>query len=200
MKLLSILLGITTLFISTSFSPSAKSVIVIDAAHGGNDNGAATPNVMEKQITLIIAQKIKTLNQDKDIEVVLIRNQDEDLSLEQRNKKIQELKPSLVISLHANFSNSDIAKSGIEIIVSKKNKHYNISSDRANRLMKDWINEGKRNVSISDKELQILSNANCSAMAIELGYLSNEKDRNYLMSNTGQEEIAKTINSFLSTQ
>jgi N-acetylmuramoyl-L-alanine amidase len=200
MKLYSVLLGIATLLFSTSFSPSSKSVIVIDAAHGGSDNGSVTPNVMEKQITLSIAQKIKALNQDKDIEVILIRNQDEDMSLEQRNKKIQDLKPSLVISLHANFTNNDISKSGTEIFVSKQNKYYDVSSNQAQQLMKVWSGQGKTDITISDKNLNLLSKANCPAMAIELGYLSNEKDRNYLISNSGQEEIAKTINTFLAKQ
>ncbi|MES2478537.1 MAG: N-acetylmuramoyl-L-alanine amidase [Bacteroidota bacterium] len=200
MKLYRVLLGIAALIISTSFSPSTKSVIVIDAAHGGSDNGSVTPNVMEKQITLSIAQKIKALNDDRDIEVVLIRNQDEDMSLEQRNKKIQNLKPSLVISLHANFTNEDITKSGTEIFISKQNKHYDVSSNQAQLLLKVWTGQGKNDITILDKNLNLLSNANCPAMAIELGYLSNEKDRNYLMSNSGQEEITKTINTFLAKQ
>lgn len=201
MKFQTILVGALALLLSSSFSSkTSKSIIVIDAAHGGNDNGSVTPNISEKEITLSVAQKIKALNQDKDIEILLIRNIDEYMSIEQRSKKIQELKPAMVISLHANFTNADMTKSGIEIIVTEQNKHYKTSLLQANQLMKNWVEKGKNNTSVLNKNLHLLRDADCPAMAIEMGYISNETDRNYLMSAAGQEEIAKTISAFIVKQ
>lgn len=199
MKKLISLISVTALFLSSSFTniPS-KSVIVIDAGHGGQDNGSIVNRVKEKDITLSIAQKIKTLNQRKDITLVLIRDKDEDMSLEARAKKIQELKPKLVISLHANYTDQDEDKQGLEVYVSKQSKFYTASLAQANKMVQSFKQDKELNIPVLEKNLLVLNAATCPAMSMELGYLTNDTERNYLASKEGQEEIAKKILAFIS--
>jgi N-acetylmuramoyl-L-alanine amidase len=44
----------------------------------------------------------------------------------------------------------------------------------------------------------ILKKSECPTLVVELGFLSNEKDRNYVNTEKGQTEIAKTILQFVS--
>jgi N-acetylmuramoyl-L-alanine amidase len=80
--------------------PAAFSV-VIDPGHGGNDVGARiAPNVLEKNLTLALARRLRLELQTRHIAVTLLRDGDTDISLEQRVAMTNLARPSLCISLH----------------------------------------------------------------------------------------------------
>lgn len=102
--------------LSFSFSKEKK-VVVIDAGHGGTDLGANREGINEKEIVLNIAKKIKLLNQNQNLEIILTRDDDTYPSLTDRTKKINELKPDYSISLHVNNSPRKIVDSkGMEVL------------------------------------------------------------------------------------
>ncbi|GEM47948.1 N-acetylmuramoyl-L-alanine amidase family protein [Deinococcus cellulosilyticus] len=57
--------------------------VVIDAGHGGNDPGMVG-FITEKEVTLDVALKLKEILRKKNVEVVLTRDEDEDLSPDKR--------------------------------------------------------------------------------------------------------------------
>lgn len=87
--------------------PSAKKlrdvIIAVDAGHGGKDPGAiGYAGSKEKDVTLQIAKVIaKTINQQKGMKAVLIRQDDRYISLRQRLAKAREYKADLFMSIHA---------------------------------------------------------------------------------------------------
>jgi N-acetylmuramoyl-L-alanine amidase len=197
MKKIATILFTAILFFNCSFTniPS-KSIIVIDAAHGGKDLGATISKVQEKDITLSIAKKILELNKRKDIKIVLLRDKDELLTQEAKAKKIKELNPKIIISLHANYSKLDGNRSGMEFFVTKESKFYRSSLAQANRIKNIFYSDTKTNNSIQEKNFLLFNSAPCPAVAIELGYLSNTKEREYLNSKEGQIEIAQKLLSY----
>ena len=78
-------------------------VVVIDAGHGGGDPGAEGPaGTLEKSVTLAAALQFeKALKETGRYKVVLTRNNDSRLSLQQRYRLAREALPDLFISLHA---------------------------------------------------------------------------------------------------
>lgn len=78
--------------------------VVIDAGHGGKDTGAIENNVREKDVNLAVALKLaKLLNKkDKDLKVVLTRDKDVFLTLQQRADIANNAKADLFISIHTN--------------------------------------------------------------------------------------------------
>jgi N-acetylmuramoyl-L-alanine amidase len=78
--------------------------IVIDPGHGGDDRGAAgSAGTLEKQITLDVARRVKALIEARlGIRVVLTREDDRRVSLDQRAALANNSKAGLLISLHAN--------------------------------------------------------------------------------------------------
>ena len=149
-----------------------KKTIVIDVSHGGKDHGTIASGFKEKEIALNIANKIKELNQNSNVEIVLTRNSDDFISLSERAKIINDLKPEFVISIHAN-SASNNNESGIEIYISDKNNHKEKSENLALKLFYSF---NEQSVKIKKADFYLLKNVEYPIALVELGYLTNEND------------------------
>ncbi len=89
--------------------------IVIDPGHGGRDKGAISSNgIFEKDIVLSLAQRLKNaLEKETDMKVLLTRNDDRFLTLEERTALANAKRADLFISIHTNaHRNREV--SGIE--------------------------------------------------------------------------------------
>jgi N-acetylmuramoyl-L-alanine amidase len=80
--------------------------IVIDPGHGGHDLGTVGPGgLMEKDLVLSLARSLQKIVQEKlGAEVVLTREDDTFIPLEERTAIANQHKADLFISLHANSS------------------------------------------------------------------------------------------------
>jgi N-acetylmuramoyl-L-alanine amidase len=82
--------------------PNAKKVIVIDAGHGGKDSGALGASRHEKDLTLAAAKSLRDrLLQTGRYKVVMTRDTDVFVPLEQRVQIARRANADLFISLHA---------------------------------------------------------------------------------------------------
>ena len=91
-----------------AISPSARRpqaptfLVVIDPGHGGTDTGARiTPILSEKEITLALARRLRQELQARHVAVIMLRDSDSDLSLDQRVAATNLARPWVFISLHA---------------------------------------------------------------------------------------------------
>jgi len=76
--------------------------VKIDPAHGGNDAGARiAPNRLEKDLTLLLAKKLRQELQTRRIAVTLLRDNDSDPSSDQRAAAVNLARPSVFVTLHA---------------------------------------------------------------------------------------------------
>lgn len=80
--------------------------IVIDAGHGGDENGAKGPNgTLEKQVTLSVARRLKAALEGRlGVRVILTRDGDTTIGLDERAAMANNNKADLFVSLHANAS------------------------------------------------------------------------------------------------
>jgi N-acetylmuramoyl-L-alanine amidase len=80
--------------------------VVIDPGHGGRDPGALGPmGLKEKTVVLDVAKRVKTLlEKEKDFRVVLTREEDKFLALNERTKLANQAGGKLFISIHCNSS------------------------------------------------------------------------------------------------
>ena len=89
--------------------------IVIDPGHGGKDPGAVGKRSREKDIVLDIAKKLKKELEEKlDIQVLLTRDKDEFISLQDRTNFANYNNADLFISLHCNASHNKNSN-GVEV-------------------------------------------------------------------------------------
>lgn len=108
--------------------------IVIDAGHGGRDPGAVGPRgTKEKDITLKLARKLKTkLEKDFGYQVVLTRNNDRYLQLDERTAIANVEKADLFVSIHAN-ANRNRKRYGMETYVMNARASNRYASEVAAR-------------------------------------------------------------------
>ncbi|MEG2510653.1 MAG: N-acetylmuramoyl-L-alanine amidase [Chryseobacterium sp.] len=173
-----------------SFSTETKKIIVIDAGHGGNDFGANVNGISEKDMVLNIAQQIKKAS-DKDgkYEVILTRSDDTYATLAERTEQINKLNPEMVISLHINRTpEANTNKSGHEIFIQNTQESKNLAQKLSKKLGE---------CSIKEENLHILRNSKSPAVLVELGYINNTKEREYMNSSDGQREIAQKFADFI---
>lgn len=80
--------------------------IVIDAGHGGHDDGTIGPNgTLEKDVVLDVALRLSKLVQSRmSAEVVLTRSDDTFIPLQERTAIANDRKADLFLSIHANSS------------------------------------------------------------------------------------------------
>lgn len=101
-----ILVSLLSAFSISAFALPQKETftVVIDAGHGGKDFGAIDNNLKEKDINLSVAKKLasKIKKGCKDVNVVLTRDNDSFLSLQDRAKVANDNKGNLFISIHTN--------------------------------------------------------------------------------------------------
>lgn len=185
------LLLISSLALSTaiafSFS-SSKKIVVIDAGHGGVDHGVSREGILEKDVVWKIAQKIKNQNPNENLEIIFTREGDTYPSLADRTSFINKVKPDLVVSLHVNsvYSNSD--RKGVEVYVQE---------NEVSRKLGEQLSQKFDNARVAQHNLYILKNSQAPALLLEVGFMSNADDREYISSEKGQTEIANRILDFL---
>lgn len=84
----------------------AKTIIVLDPGHGGFESGAAGPSgLLEKDVALALATRLKSvLQQDRTVSVVLTRDDDRHLPLDERTAIANHNRADLFISIHLTAS------------------------------------------------------------------------------------------------
>ena len=82
-------------------------VVVLDAGHGGHDEGATGPSGLhEKDLVLDVTRKLARRLELRGIKVILTRQKDRFLSLEERTAVANDARADLFVSVHANASRS----------------------------------------------------------------------------------------------
>jgi N-acetylmuramoyl-L-alanine amidase len=97
--------------------PRTVSRVVLDPGHGGSDRGARGPSGLEeKDVVLDIAHRVAPVLAAQGIQVVLTREDDHFVSLEERTARANAFGADLFVSLHCNASEGR-ARRGIESYV-----------------------------------------------------------------------------------
>ncbi|MBL7878698.1 MAG: N-acetylmuramoyl-L-alanine amidase, partial [Chryseobacterium gambrini] len=135
-------------------------------------------------IVLNIGKEIQKFNNSQDqYEVILTRDNDTYSQLSDRTTLINKLNPEMVISLHVNSSpKSESTEQGAEL--------YTQNTEDSKKLA-DRISKKFNTLKIEEKNLHILRESKAPTVLMELGYINNTKDREYLTSEKGQKEIAQ---------
>jgi len=131
-----VVLGSAAPAASETASQAAFARVVIDAGHGGKDEGATGKNgVLEKEIVLDVSRRLAKLLEANRLDVILTRDTDRFVPLEVRTARANDARGDLFVSIHANAASARQAR-GIET--------YFVSleaSDAASRLVADRENE-----------------------------------------------------------
>lgn len=89
---------------SVASNSNKNFTVVLDAGHGGHDVGATDNNLKEKDINLAVSQKVAALLKKKmnNVKVVMTRDDDTFISLQERANIANRNHANLFISIHTN--------------------------------------------------------------------------------------------------
>lgn len=180
-----------------------EKIVVLDAGHGGADNGNEEHGLVEADFALFIAEEVQSSLEDSDIRVYCTRQDDRDVDTAQRISFINELRPDFVVSIHLN-SSPDIEKYGTEVWYSAD---YVIpgfgNAELADTLERNVVTavDGRANgllaYSAADAEedaaKQLLTGVRVPTAVLQAGYLTNARERELLMQPEYQKRIAEGI-------
>lgn len=195
---------------TAGYAQTAKHIVVIDAAHGGDDAGAlGVDGAAEKDVTLAIALALqKELAKGGNVEALLTRNTDQTLSLEERKKIILKTNPTLVLSLHANAGFGKTA-TGFELYYSgfakagaanktaagaPDNRHLNDTVKLARLVQKNleslFPRQGR---GLREAGIPLAEGLSVPVLIVELGFITNADGKKKLTSGKTQMEIAGAL-------
>ena len=119
--------------------------ICLDPGHGGSDLGAVgRSNLLEKDLTLKVAKKLKVIIESKlGLHVVMTRESDEEVSLNSRVAKANNQKAQMFVSIHVNSSYRKAARGPETYYVSLKATDQDafLLSQKENSAFKEEINK-----------------------------------------------------------
>jgi N-acetylmuramoyl-L-alanine amidase len=195
-----ILLFIITIF-CLSFAQAQTLTILIDPGHGGSDPGheSSNPNhLKEKELNLIIAKKVGAYLTEKlsHLNILYTRTEDTYPTLDQRVAQANSQHVDIFLSIHCNASGNknthgtethvhDMGASKSVKLAAKIEEEFSSKGGRKSRGVKDT----------DDREysLQVLKYTQMTGVLVECGFLTNEKEANYLNTLAGQEVLASAI-------
>ena len=208
MKRIPLLLLIFILSVSCFARQLRPLVWVLDAGHGGKDQGTCLKNVLEKDLTLNLTNRVAELirKNKPGIKLILTRTDDTFVSLDERCQIANRNRADLFLSIHINFAQNNRLLSGTETFHANKKgaksivqaSHLERNADKSELLawllQKSYYESGRpadRGARASN--LYVLLNTEMPAALTEVGFLSNVSDAAYLQSERGQKQIALDI-------
>ena len=194
------------------YMPVTNKVIVLDAGHGGIDSGTLSSDktVVEKEINLLITHKIRELLESSGAHVILTREDDSSLYVEDGNKTIrqkynenlknrkqiiEDSNADMFVSIHMNALTGEGASKyyGAQTFYpSGKEDSIKLSKTIQQELKRVVDNTNNREIKPRD-DLYLLKDNKIPSILIECGFLSNEKEAKLLTNEEYQEKIAWAI-------
>lgn len=201
--LLSVILGVGVVkVVSMEAIPKTEYVVVIDAGHGGRDEGCSGINgSKESNINLTIAKKLKKDLETLGIRVVLTRSDNNGLyksnvdnykqsDMSERVKIIEESNADMVISIHCN-SYVDSTVSGAQVYYHEGDEIGKEFAEAVQGQLKNQLQNAREEIGKGDYYL--LKETNIPAIIVECGYLSNAQDEENLNDDAFQGRISYAI-------
>lgn len=179
-------------------------LVVIDAGHGAADSGKVGINdVLEKDINLSIALRLKELLEQQDIKVVMTREDDEGTypktgsnrkmrDMQKRVELINKEQPALTVSIHQN-SYPDEGVSGPQTFYYEGSNESKAAAEILQKQLITTLQPSKERVAKSNTAYYLLKNTNYPVVIVECGFLTNQKEAKLLCEEEYQQRAAWAI-------
>ena len=168
---------------------AGEKVIVIDAGHGGTDCGATRAGIKESDITLNVALRLEAILKQKGYKVYMTRRSDQTVSLQERVDIAEGKDEDVFVSIHVN-SSENTSPVGTETHYYHQYS-YNLAKCIQAELAKNVTESPNRGLIKS--RFYVINHTTKPAVLVEIGFISNEKERMQLVSADRQQRTAKAI-------
>ena len=183
-------------------------IIIIDAGHGGHDQGTQSQmyKYQEKHLTLATAMMVRDHLENHGFRVVMTRRRDIFIPLENRSKTANKPRHTLFVSIHFNAAANRKAE-GVEIFFYQPNssgdqERAKASKHLAEAVLKNIIKSTHApSRGVKKGNFHVIRKTTIPSILVEGGFLTNKdemlklKDPKYL--NRIAWGVAKGIENFL---
>ncbi len=209
--------------------------VVLDPGHGGIDPGAERDGLVEKQLVLEVALKLREQLRREGVNVVMTRERDAFVSLEARTAIAHQAEGSLFISLHADalsqggasgatvYTLSDKASDEASALLAARHNRSDIlagvdltgADDQVTSVLLDLARQETepRSVALAKDVItamdaaggpmnrkpwrkagfSVLKSADIPSVLVELGFLSDERDRKNLANKEWRQRMTVAL-------
>ncbi|MFD1039119.1 N-acetylmuramoyl-L-alanine amidase CwlD [Virgibacillus byunsanensis] len=186
--------------------PLSGKTIVLDPGHGGPDGGAVGKDqTLEKEISLEVAKKLQDYLQQAGALVYLTREKDEDLADEEtkglaRRKAedirrrldfIHDKKADFFLTIHLNALPSGKWSGAQTFYYSKHDESKHLAKMVQSEIIRNLENTDR--VALAINGIYLLKQAEVPGALVEIGFLSNEHEREHLKKDSYQQKMAGSI-------
>ncbi len=171
-------------------------IVVIDPVGGGGDSGLCGYEYQEKELALQIAKLVQKNFASEDVKLYLTRNEDADVSAENRRALVNAVGADFYIGIGAAENPADESVYGIQC-------YYNDEYYRSGFGNVDLADIVTKAVTIASsnralglvpaEEDSILREINIPAAQLSAGYLSNGEERDLLRQEAYLEKVAEGV-------
>lgn len=211
-----IIIIIATIFIirtsrvANIFNYRRSEVIVVDPGHGGIDGGTNIGDLLEKNINLDIALKLKKELKKQGYKVIMTREVDESLEkysdinasryrkdLNARKTIINKNDPAVFVSIHVNSSKKGSAR-GVKVYhyptsIEGKKLAEVICHSVDDIVYDGFLKESSIRTEVIGENYYILRETENTGVLVEVGFITNEEDRRLITDDKYQNKIAQAI-------
>ncbi|ALX49354.1 N-acetylmuramoyl-L-alanine amidase CwlD [Lentibacillus amyloliquefaciens] len=186
--------------------PLSGKTIVIDPGHGGPDGGAVGEDeTLEKDIALAVARKMRDYLQQSGALVYLTREEDTDLAsddtkglsrrkaedIRQRLQFIHDQEADFFVTLHLNALSSEKWHGAQTFYHPKEGKSKHLAEMIQDEVTRNLKNTSRESLSLDN--VYLLKHAEVPGALVEIGFLSNEPEREQLKDDEYQRKMAGSI-------
>ncbi|MCX5921217.1 MAG: N-acetylmuramoyl-L-alanine amidase [Candidatus Melainabacteria bacterium] len=165
-----------------------KGRIVIDAGHGGKDQGASRVGVLEKDLNLACATYLIDALKRRGLEVYATRSTDKFLELKEISAIANKYDPDLFVSIHHN-SSTDPSIAGLETY------YYHYPSVALAKAVHASLVGALpvKDRGVRRAQFYVINHTTAPAILVEMGYVSNAGERAEVNTTARQKKSAEAI-------
>lgn len=162
--------------------------VVIDAGHGGHDNGAKIGYIYEKHLALDVARRLQRYLADKGITTLMTRSTDVFIPLEDRAALANKTRDSIFVSIHFNMVNYS-GPTGTETW------YYSQAGYYLGQYVQQSVASGLGTTSRGTKfaRYKVLRTCSRPAVLVEGGFISTQKDLRRCLDPKYRQRLAESI-------
>ena len=182
----------------------AAPLVAVDAGHGGEDPGKVGVNdVLEKDVNLQIARKLKAYLESQGVRAELLREEDAGLNdadasnkkvqdLQRRCDRIHELQPACTVSIHQNSYPEASVKGAQVFYYTHSAEGEALAKDIQEQLIGQVDPENHRQAK-GNTTYYLLKKTDVPLAIVECGFLSNPQEAELLTQEDYQTRVAKAV-------
>ncbi|MGC6465388.1 MAG: N-acetylmuramoyl-L-alanine amidase family protein [Akkermansiaceae bacterium] len=178
------------LLLAATLIPSygAFKTVIIDAGHGGRDNGGSYGKVYEKWLALDTAMRVDRKLRSKGVRTCMTRTSDQFITLPGRVKIGNRFSNAIFVSIHYNFTWKRHV-SGLETFYCSPQ-----SKPLAEAVQRGMLSEVRSvNRGVKYARYYVIRHSKHPAILVEGGFVSNSKERGRTKEGWYREAIANGI-------